>query len=515
MFLGGILEVAIGIIFVFLVFSFAVMQFVELYATIFNIRGLQLMRAIQNMLGRDMGQWGKFFNHHIVESYRKKPKGNRKPSYIDGKDFANIVIDLVLNAGSQTSRIQHALRAVPSDDKEIKKLIKKVEEVAVNAAADEIEKLHAEIKAKLAKKGHLDKYSNKLSEISTSIKTQAKQIKLVLTSADVKQMGKKLQVEKELDELTKSLETISAAEIPSTIDELKSSEAFKIIKKRTPDLAKAFEYESAEEVIEDLISNSEVFAGAESNLSQFIKSNSKKIHLMGEAVDHDIASLRDSVTDWFDNTMKRTKGWYTRHTKAAALFIGLILAVLFNVDAIQITETLWTQPTLRSAIVTTIENTDLSAYSEVSDSEEESVQEFDSAKFIENQQKITSELESKLGELGLPIGWEAISKKSGTGLQSKCEESVIFPFAIFGCYQPYGQKPITSWSSKLKVDNEFYPGLIIKLIGWAVTAIAGTQGAPFWFDLLNKVMNIRGTGDKPDKNSDTQNGENSNEGGNL
>ena len=53
MFLEGIIEVAIGIIFVFLVFSFAVMQFVELYATIFNVRGEQLKLAIRKLISED------------------------------------------------------------------------------------------------------------------------------------------------------------------------------------------------------------------------------------------------------------------------------------------------------------------------------------------------------------------------------------------------------------------------------------------------------------------------------
>src|SRR5207249_1908881 len=31
------------------------------------------------------------------------------------------------------------------------------------------------------------------------------------------------------------------------------------------------------------------------------------------------------------------------------------------------------------------------------------------------------------------------------------------------------------------------------LLGWLITALAATMGAPFWFDLLNKVMVIRAT----------------------
>jgi hypothetical protein len=36
-----------------------------------------------------------------------------------------------------------------------------------------------------------------------------------------------------------------------------------------------------------------------------------------------------------------------------------------------------------------------------------------------------------------------------------------------------------------------------QLAGWLVTALATLFGAPFWFDLLQKLVNLRGTGNKP------------------
>ena len=39
--------------------------------------------------------------------------------------------------------------------------------------------------------------------------------------------------------------------------------------------------------------------------------------------------------------------------------------------------------------------------------------------------------------------------------------------------------------------------VIPKLLGWLLTAFAITLGAPFWFDMLKRVINIRGSGTKP------------------
>lgn len=35
------------------------------------------------------------------------------------------------------------------------------------------------------------------------------------------------------------------------------------------------------------------------------------------------------------------------------------------------------------------------------------------------------------------------------------------------------------------------------LIGWVFSGVAIAMGAPFWFDLLSKVVNVRNTGNKP------------------
>jgi hypothetical protein len=37
------------------------------------------------------------------------------------------------------------------------------------------------------------------------------------------------------------------------------------------------------------------------------------------------------------------------------------------------------------------------------------------------------------------------------------------------------------------------------MLGWMLTAAAGSLGAPFWFDLLNKFITIRSAGKKPEE----------------
>ncbi len=53
------------------------------------------------------------------------------------------------------------------------------------------------------------------------------------------------------------------------------------------------------------------------------------------------------------------------------------------------------------------------------------------------------------------------------------------------------------WSNGTTFTNAVSAILSIKFAGWLVTASVSLFGAPFWFDLLQKLVNLRGTGNKP------------------
>jgi hypothetical protein len=40
---------------------------------------------------------------------------------------------------------------------------------------------------------------------------------------------------------------------------------------------------------------------------------------------------------------------------------------------------------------------------------------------------------------------------------------------------------------------------LLQILGWLLTAAALSLGAPFWFDLLNQIINLRGAGTKPQR----------------
>jgi hypothetical protein len=161
------------------------------------------------------------------------------------------------------------------------------------------------------------------------------------------------------------------------------------------------------------------------------------LSLCDEATDKAV-DVRKKLEAWYDSSMKRVGGWYKRRAQLMLFFIGLALAVLFNVDTIQITRTLWTDATVRAAVV--------AAASDVADS---------------GQPKDSTEVAKAIQGLSatnLPLGW--------------------------GVYEVAG------------------PGsFALKVLGWAITALAVMLGAPFWFDLLSRFSNVRFTGAKPKKSA--------------
>ena len=65
---------------------------------------------------------------------------------------------------------------------------------------------------------------------------------------------------------------------------------------------------------------------------------------------------------------------------------------------------------------------------------------------------------------------------------------------------PVGEVSLANLTNKLsdcwgEFQKEKSP--ILHLLGWLLTAAALSLGAPFWFDLLKKFINLRGAGQKP------------------
>ena len=118
MFNSGILDVAIGLIFVYLLLSLVCTAISEIIEAKLKMRAVDLERGIRELLRNkdDLGLVQKFYEHPLIFSLfvgsydpgkvdaktQRYAKGSNLPSYIPSRNFALALMDLMLPANSST-----------------------------------------------------------------------------------------------------------------------------------------------------------------------------------------------------------------------------------------------------------------------------------------------------------------------------------------------------------------------------------------------------------------------------
>jgi hypothetical protein len=169
--------------------------------------------------------------------------------------------------------------------------------------------------------------------------------------------------------------------------------------------------------------------------------------LIADALDQargDIDTFRASLEHSFDEVMDRVSGWYKRRVQLILFVLAIGLSVAINADAFAIGQRLWKDDALRAATV----------------AQATTIVKAGTAQCVKQSQgkgpaETAADCVDQVKALSLPLGW-----------------------------------------SHATSPHSFSQGLG-KIGGLLVTAFALTLGAPFWFDLLGKVANLRGAGKAP------------------
>ena len=410
MYLQEMVEVAIGLIFAWLLLSIAVLQIQEIIARLSHKRSKELYKAIEGMLS-DKKTMEAFYEHPLIQSLKSPPQGVRdwfskmilkkdisphNPSYIPAETFATALFDVITKAGTEQSLIIKTYSEIRTtindleagDQNKANELISHLVDLGRVHAGTTVDKLKSNLRKEMLKK---------LTELE--------------------QVGSTDQ-EKPLAKFSN--------EVMSYVYGDKADELAIVLK-------------SAEPYLEQIRKGAVLSGGKQ--LGRALNSLLAGAEDFATGTDKAISLARKNVETWFDATMDRLTGWYKRWAQVWAFVIALGIAIAFNVDSIHIARELWRDPALRQASNTYIENfvdnktSDGSALSE------------------EDLQVINVDLQ----KLDFPIGWSELPETA----------------------QP------------------FWPFWVLKIIGWLTTAGAAMQGAPFWFDTLKKVVNIRSAGANP------------------
>ena len=163
----------------------------------------------------------------------------------------------------------------------------------------------------------------------------------------------------------------------------------------------------------------------------------------------DITMVRENIEGWYNDSMERLSGWYKRRSQAVIFAIALAVTLVLNVDSIRIFNTLYSDATVRAAVVAAAERAAQQPASAPTGDRSPLTQ--------------IDELQQELQQLNLPVGWGDAQLRPDFGT----------PFSALAA-----------------------------IVGWLLTALAVTQGAPFWFDMLNKFVNVRSGGLRPPTSSE-------------
>ncbi|WP_343729371.1 hypothetical protein [Duganella sp.] len=164
--------------------------------------------------------------------------------------------------------------------------------------------------------------------------------------------------------------------------------------------------------------------------------------IMGEGPD-DAAALENAVRIWYDTVMERISGWYKRRSQFVLFLIGLFYACVMNIDALQLSQRLWSDSALTAQLV------------QKAEAAKPAVLPPAALEQVRQAKAQSQEL------LGLPIGWPSSRFESVSGTAA------------------------------------FLAALAFALMGWVATAFAASLGSPFWFDGIGWLLALRGTGAKP------------------
>ena len=198
------------------------------------------------------------------------------------------------------------------------------------------------------------------------------------------------------------------------------------------------------------------------------------------------AEITAALARWYNEAMARSTGSYKRKVQKSLFWSGLVVALILNCDALRISYVLFRDPGLRSSMVdyaksisvpapaptnqaAVVASTNLPANALATNATLTDVVSTNAsspnviADLRLSLQKQLKELQ-KLERIGFPIGWVA-------------------PFSANFLPFHAGDEPING--------NWIGAAIFLKIIGLFATAFAVCLGAPFWFDLLNKLLKLR------------------------
>ncbi|MDW3191050.1 MAG: hypothetical protein R8G66_01760 [Cytophagales bacterium] len=184
-------------------------------------------------------------------------------------------------------------------------------------------------------------------------------------------------------------------------------------------------------------------------LKEEAKDTHVQLTMLWNEASKDITKFRSLIEEWFEQMNNRASGWYKRKVQLMLLFIGMFIAYWANLDSIELANRLAKDTDARDQLVAmalkrATGSTDTAAINKA---------------YVAAQDSLTSDINNAHKMLG--SGW------------------------------PEDMDSFCKWCHIKKANRG---------LGYFLTALAISLGAPFWFDLLNKLVRLRSSIPQPISN---------------
>jgi hypothetical protein len=221
--------------------------------------------------------------------------------------------------------------------------------------------------------------------------------------------------------------------------------------------------------------------------------NALRTVLLGADATYDAALQR--ISNWFEDNMDRVSGWYKRRLQLVTLIMAALITLSTNADTLQIMHRLWSNPTLRAAVVARAQERAKQPIHPIG------------LEYKDPSPVATSPTRTT------PTDTEKSSDRLLTPDEEKTLADLLSWSPELGEFNKRAAAANPAAQGQVDADLHVWnmvknPGVFVgwlywlistRLIGWVITIYAISLGAPFWFGALQKLVNIRSAGDAPDE----------------
>ncbi len=166
-----------------------------------------------------------------------------------------------------------------------------------------------------------------------------------------------------------------------------------------------------------------------------------QFQLLYEESQGNVLEFRRAIEGWFNDGMARVSSWYKKRTRVVMVGYGLLVAVLFNVSAVNVTVDLYENDVVRAIVV------ELAA----TQAAQQRIEECANPTCVED-------VVGSVVDTGLPVLWRTCWRDDDTSVWCGFEDGRAVAATI---------------------------------TGWLLTAAALSIGAAFWFALLQRAFHVR------------------------